>query len=332
MLQDMSAVRAVMAAVRGGPDARLCVLIYHRVPAQVDPMYPDEPDAAAFDARMAFVAARFNVLPLDEAIERVGAGTLPRRALCITFDDGYADNFHVALPILRKHRLPATIFVASGFLDGGRMWNDTIIEAVRRAPPGTLDLCDIGLGAYRLDGWVERRAAVAAILDALKYRASDERQDIADRIGRTVAQALPNDLMLTTSELRGLHSAGICVGGHTVTHPILLRTPADAAREEIRKGRADLEARLGAPVRLFAYPNGKAGRDFGPEHVRMVREAGFHAAFTTDWGAASQLTPRFELPRFTPWDRSNWRFGMRLVHNAVRSGSPAEGTLEATEA
>ena len=116
-----------------GPGSRLTVMIFHRVLKEPDPLLPSEPDEQQFEARMRAVRAWFNVLPLAEAIGRLQAGALPARPLAISFDDGYADNFEVALPVLRKLGLPATFFVATGFLDGGCMWNDTVIETVRRS-------------------------------------------------------------------------------------------------------------------------------------------------------------------------------------------------------
>ena len=95
---------------------------------------------------MALLAAHFTVLPLSEAVERLARGALPARAVCVTFDDGYADNYAVAAPILPGMGSAATFFVAARYLDGGRMWNDTIIEAVRRATGPTLELSGLGLG------------------------------------------------------------------------------------------------------------------------------------------------------------------------------------------
>jgi hypothetical protein len=123
-----------------GARGRLSILILHRVLPAVDPLFPDEVDAARFDRMCRWLTQWFNVLPLDEAVHRLSSGTLPARALSITFDDGYADNHEVALPILQKHRLPATFYIATGFLDGGRMWNDTVIESVRRSPLDRLPL------------------------------------------------------------------------------------------------------------------------------------------------------------------------------------------------
>ena len=122
--------------VAGGSRGRLTILIFHRVRAQPDPLFPNEMHASRV-CRAHGMRAR---LVQRAAARRGGAalerGSLPARALAITFDDGYADNATVALPILRRLGLPATFFVATGFLDGGRMWNDTVIEAVRGAPGG----------------------------------------------------------------------------------------------------------------------------------------------------------------------------------------------------
>ena len=117
-----------------GTKARLQVLIFHRVLPVPDPLFPDEVDARRFDELCGWLKGWFNMLSLDDAVARIKTGTLPTRAACITFDDGYADNYQVALPILRRHGLTATFFVATGFLDGGRMWNDTVIESVRLTP------------------------------------------------------------------------------------------------------------------------------------------------------------------------------------------------------
>ncbi len=102
------------------------------------------------------------------------------------------------------------------------------------------------------------------------------------------------------------------IGGHTVTHPILTRLSADKARHELTEGRARLEALTGAPVPLFAYPNGKADSDYDASHAAMARDAGFIAALSTIWGHADARAPRFELPRVgLEWERG-WRFGVKL--------------------
>lgn len=299
---------------------RLSILIYHRVLRQRDTIFPDEIDAAAFDCHLASLRACFNILPLSEAVQALRAGTLPPRAACITFDDGYADNAEVALPILQRHGVPATVFVATGFLDGGRMWNDTVIELVRAAP----DRLDLGaLGSFELDTPAQRRAAIGSLLGQLKYLPLEARQDAVDALCARVGVALPDNLMMRTEQVRQLHQAGIEIGAHTVHHPILARLGAGQARREIADGRDALEALIGSRVRLFAFPNGKPGQDYLPEHVAMVRELGFDGAVSTAPGAAGRGSDPYQLPRFTPWDQGALRFNLRMLHNLRQRGQAA---------
>ena len=128
-----------------GPKARLSILAFHRVLRESDPLFPEVPDTRRFARVLTWLKGWCNVLPLDKAVDRLSRGQLPERAAAITFDDGYADNYTEALPVLREHGMSATFFVATGFLDGGRMWNDTIIEAIRRTHHDTVDLSRIGL-------------------------------------------------------------------------------------------------------------------------------------------------------------------------------------------
>src|SRR5437762_5792628 len=111
----------------------LSVLIYHRVLDTTDPLRPSEPTGAEFELRMRWLKANFNVISLADAVAGLKSRALPPRALAITFDDGYRDNCQTAMPILTRLGLPATFFIATGYLDGGRMFNDTVIEAVRHA-------------------------------------------------------------------------------------------------------------------------------------------------------------------------------------------------------
>jgi peptidoglycan/xylan/chitin deacetylase (PgdA/CDA1 family) len=98
--------------------------MFHRVSAQLDPLFPETMTVGRFDEICRWASELFNVLPLDEAAERLVDGSLPHRALAITLDDGYADNHDIALPVLRRHRLSATLFVATAFLEGAMMWNE----------------------------------------------------------------------------------------------------------------------------------------------------------------------------------------------------------------
>lgn len=301
---------------------RLSILIYHRVQrqeeAQEEALNNWDVSALVFDGQMREIAANFWPLPLSEAVERLSKRSLPPRAICVTFDDGYADNADVALPILLRHKIPATFFIATGYLDGGRMWNDTVIEAIRAMPSTSLDLTAWGLGTLDVSTIDARRAAIGRILPALKYLASPERDARAAALASRARLQERPDPMMREEQIRGMLRSGMEIGAHTVTHPILTLTSADVARREIVESGRRLADILRVPVRLFAYPNGKPGQDYASEHVRMVREAGYTAAVSTSWGVATARSDVLQLPRFTPWDRAPDRFALRLVRNLVR--------------
>lgn len=304
-----------------GPSSRLSIFIYHRVLPTPDPLFPDEVDVSRFDAQVRWISRWFTVLPLDQAVQCLQDGSLPVGSAAITFDDGYADNLHLAEPILRRHGACATLFVATGFLDGGCMWNDRVIDAVRRTQKPVLHMPDLLPDAVPVVDLMQRRAAIAALLGRLKYLPMSERDRAVDGVVRAAGVCSPDDLMLTSGELRQWLASGQQVGAHTVNHPILARLGDADAREEIRQGRETMQSLLDRRIGLFAYPNGRPGSDYLRLHADMVRELGFDAAVSTSWGAASARSPIFELPRFTPWDRSRLRFGARVVSNLMSSAA-----------
>jgi len=313
--------RAIGTAVSLSPlSRRLSILMYHRISAQIDPLFPGEVDAARFDRQLDFLKQCFTIIPLREAGQMLAEGRLPARAACLTFDDGYADNAEVALPIMQQHGVSATVFVATGFLDGGTMWNDSIIELVRRAPID-FDLRPLGLGEFRLSNDAARSRAIGILLEALKYLPIDERQVQVDAMIALAGVTLPSDMMMRSEQVAQLHRQGIEIGGHTVNHPILARMDGPAARREIADGKAALETITGAPVRTFAYPNGRPGRDYLAEHVAMVRDTGFELAVTTSPGAAATRADCLQLPRFTPWDRGQLGFTARMMRNLATDGA-----------
>lgn len=304
-----------------GPRARLSTLIFHRVLRTPDALQPGEVHALQFDAICRWVKDWFCVMPLLEAAERLAGGTLPARALAITFDDGYADNEEVALPILRTHGLPASFFVATGFIGDGVMWNDEITEAIRRTSADHVDTSTIeGLEATRLElgSDAQRRAALQWILPRVKYMLPQGRRVAIDGLMRVTRSPRAQGVMMSERQIVDLHRAGMTIGAHTCNHPILATLDDDAARNEIAQGRARLESLLDTRVDAFAYPNGKADQDYGVSTVQIVRELGFRTAVTTNWGSASTGLDPMQLPRYTPWRRNRAGFGAQLLSNLRR--------------
>jgi len=303
------------ALAPAGEQSRLSIFMFHRVRSVPDPLFPGDPDATRFEQQMRWVRQWFHVLPLPEAVRRLEQGSLPACPAAITFDDGYADNFTAALPILQRLGLTATVFVATGFLDGGRMWNDVVIDSVRHTSLPRLRLPELGHPELPVETVEQKRAAIELLLPKLKYLPAEERREQTEAVREAARMELPGDIMMTTAQVRAMHAAGITIGAHTVSHPILTRIDSARARCEIEDSRAAVKAITGEDVALFAYPNGKPGKDYAAEHVEMVRRAGFQAAFSTSSGAARRSSDLFQLPRFTPWDRSAPRWAYRLAAN-----------------
>jgi len=306
---------AVRVALTVASRDRLSVLIYHRVPQKPDELLPDEPHAAEFERTMRRVKSVFNVIPLSEGVAGIKSGKLPPRALSITFDDGYANNESVAAPILARLGLHATFFIATGYLDGGRMFNDSVVEAVRGLRETALDLRPLGLGLYRTGSSNERVRTIGEILSAIKYRSPAERVELTERIARIATVDLPADLMMTSAQATNLVRMGFSLGSHTDTHPILARLEPDDARREIEAGKRRVEELAGSRVSLFAYPNGFPGRDYSAATAELVRSAGFDAAVSASPGAARIGCDPYQIPRFTPWDRRFAKFTARMLHN-----------------
>lgn len=310
-----SLLRALGNAIapRAVGKGRLCVVNYHRILPAPDPLLDSEPTVDTFRWQMELLAECFNVLPLHDAVQMLSTERMPPRAVAITFDDGYRSTHDLALPILREYQLPATVFVTTGHMEKGSMWNDIILEAARRLPAGELELQDIGHGRYPLHTVADRHQTAAALTERSKYLPPAERAQLHRKLEALAGVTLQRDLMLTREMLHALDRHQVEIGGHTVSHPILTRVDDATAREEIVNNKRQLEAAIGKPVRLFAYPNGKRGVDFNATHTQMVRDAGYAAAFTTAIGPATSHSDLFEIPRCRPWDANPLMFAGRLL-------------------
>ena len=307
--------RSILAVADRRPG--LSILIFHRVLAVADAFRIGDMTAAQFQVVTENLAQNFSTLPLEEGIERLRNNSLPRAALSITFDDGYADNLEVAAPILVAQGLTATFFIATGFLEGGWMWNDRIIEACKRTRHTATSLPALKLQSIDLSTEAARVAAAFGIIEEAKHLPFEERAAVVAQLQDQLDVELGRGPMLDPESVRRLRDHGMTIGAHTVTHPILATLDHTRARAEISDSRSHLVDILREPIRVFAYPNGRPGRDYRPEHVAMVSEAGFEAALTTATLTARPGMARYELPRFTPWDRTAWRFSARLAYTRM---------------
>lgn len=299
----------------GGKNARLSVLTYHSVLEENDPLCPGSISIGDFYKIIEFLSKNFNILPLGLGVDLLIAGKLPARAVSVTFDDGYANNYNTVLPVLQKYKVPATFFIATGFLDGGIMWNDCIIEVFRRYKSDSMNLGELSLGKYRITNLAERYKATQKVISLLKYIEPEKRLHMVNELVDFCKVDLPDNLMMTSEQVAKISESGMTIGGHTINHPILSKIDDDLAWKEITGGKDKLERLINDRIDLFAYPNGKFDVDYNLRHIKMLEKAGFKAAVSTEWGCSKGSTDCYQLPRFTPWDKEPFRYGVRLILN-----------------
>ncbi len=331
----MTALRRLRAA-RGGAAV---LLTYHRViDIAVDPQRLAVP-TARFAQHVAALAARYKLLTTGDVFGLLAEGRkLPRNAVAITLDDGYADALINALPILEAHEAPATVFVCSGLLGGTReYWWDELERIVLLADelPERLEIelpgAEFGRDTSsartmsdedgrRLVGWdftqpvtsprqqlyLDLAALVEPLAPAVRAQAL---ADLRAQIG-VPAVVRPEKRALNVDELAELEASGLIeIGAHTVNHVRLGGLSATVQSEEIHGSKHALEAACGHSIRSFSYPHGTAG-SYSAETVDIVRNAGFLGACTTrlgsrlPWGAVSIGTDRFAAPRTAAADVS----------------------------
>ena len=304
----------------GGNNGKLSILIHHRILSAPDDLAPDT-TSEQFDWELAILARYFNVLSLGDAVMHLRQGSLPPRSVCITFDDGYANNATHALPLLKKYDLKATFFIATGFLNGGMMWNDKIIETIRQIAAPEVDLSSLSSLPHSLQQRFkvrtihEKHKVVIALLNVLRSIPTNKCLQMVNDIVEFLGYVSSADLMMTDKQVCSLRESGMEIGGHTVNHSILTKIPAAEALQEIHAGKEYLEKLLGERIRFFAYPNGTPRQDYDASHVEQVEKLGFEAAVSTAWGVASSQISRFQLPRFTPWDQTRGAFMIRMFRN-----------------
>lgn len=284
---------------------RFQVLAYHKVSPDRHPFFePVHPDV--FDQQMHFLSRCYRVMPLAELMERNRRGEVPHRAVAITFDDGYRDNYDYAFPILKKYRLPATIFVTTGVIETGKiLWHDRIFDSFRFTRAERAWLPHRNLPELKLHSLEARHSSLPAVLAAARSLYGEAQLRFVKEIENALKpepDECVNHRMLTWKHIQEMHAQGIDFGSHTVSHPILSRIPADELLREIRESKRQLSERLGSPITTFAYPNGHAA-DYNNEVKAALREAGYSCAVTSRWGCNTVFSDPFEIRRGQPWHK-----------------------------
>jgi peptidoglycan/xylan/chitin deacetylase (PgdA/CDA1 family) len=311
------------------------ILAYHRVNDEHDAFFSGMP-TAAFARQIDYVVHNFFTCSLEDAVERMRHRDLPDHAAVVTLDDGYHDNYTQAFPILRRYSIPATIFLTTGAIGTGRrLWHDRVFVAFRRTRLLWLRKWCAALPEFPLNTIPDRLHAQAAALRVLRTLDQEARAVAIDRllhaleIGDDDLATMP--CMLNWDEVRIMQRGGVSFGSHTATHPTLTKATHAVVEYEVYDSKRTLEEQLRAPVRTFAYPNGRS-EDFDESVKGLLRRAGYTCAVTTVAGANTYGQDAFELRRSSPWDTHLPLFAARLNWQQFRHSPTHPARLSAPRA
>lgn len=272
--------------------AALRVLAYHRVvEGPWDDFLFDEhiisATPEAFEAQMRFAKKNFDVVSFRDldACDREDK-PWPKKALIVTFDDGYRDNFTHAFPVLRELGLPATIFLTTGHIDQSQLfWWDAIAYCFKKTSLAAILMPELGEAEMPLATAQQRRQAVDAALNWAKNVPDAVRKGFVAHLPNVLKVQLPCDVAkgmhLSWDEVRLMAQDGIEFGSHTVTHPILSCVDNAQLLYEACMSKSTIEREVGQPALSFAFPAGTRKRRSQAAHA-IIKECGYHFAVVYD--------------------------------------------------
>jgi peptidoglycan/xylan/chitin deacetylase (PgdA/CDA1 family) len=277
---------------------RLLILLWHNVEGTW--YHPSRPGAGmqGLTHQLKGLKRLATVVPLTSALDTLMAGnSLPRRAVALTFDDGYRDNLELAASLLQELELPATFFLIPGILSREvRPWWESVAWGFTCSSRPTVTwggkvLATRGRLGRRSYLWVAERLKML-------NRASLERS-VTDLLELLAPTGEPNhdELFLDWDGARRLVRQGFAVGSHSMYHTVLSRETPDEQARNLAASRARLEAELGVPAELVAYPSGTRA-DYDASTVDAAKRAGHTYALAAHAGVHTSRTSPYAIPRF----------------------------------
>ncbi len=296
-VMDRAKLPSLLLGLRAkGGSPWFSVLTYHRAahPEANDELDPGTIDVTpeAFDRHVTYMKRWFDIVGMDDFFAFRRGGTLPKNPLLITFDDGYKDNHDTVLPILQKHGVKATFFIATHYLSERRLfWWDKIALYISRSKRASMVLEYPSHRTFSLADDKAKAKTRGHLLRIVKdcYGLDLDRflAELASAAGVTFTRdeerAMTDKLLMTWDHVRALRSAGMDVQSHTSTHRVLQTIDEATIERELVESRAVLEGVLGEPVRAISYPVGKS-LSLSPAIRTAVKKAGYELGFSNASG------------------------------------------------
>ena len=260
---------------------------------------------------MAFLSKYRRVVPLSEVVDQITKGTSPSAGtVCITFDDGYLDNLTIAAPILEKYKLPATLFLATGYIERGEsQWADVLFCVLRRRTVDKLRIASLASREIILTSETSRKAVRTMLHRLLLEGTNQERAQLLREIERQLKPKLhvPR-LTLNWDDVRELRRRYpfFEIGGHTRDHIDLRTQRGEIARSEIRGCADDLRRELSMEPQHFSFPYGR----WCPETREIVVASGWQSAVAAGSNVRiGKASDKFAMPRVdAPRIMTDFRF------------------------
>lgn len=277
---------------------KILILMYHRFSRTPDPFKISEKE---FEAHLEYLQRRTTVVSLDEILSAENPDDLPPNPTVITIDDGYRDAYDIAFPLLKKYRMPATLYVVTEFVAGGIwLWTDFtryLLDASGAEffsyehPNGEKFEAELNSSADRFE-------AAGRLNSILKKLPEKEKNFRIGEIARSLEMQIPTEptedfAAISWEQAREMDADLVKIESHTATHPILPNVGGKRLAFELVEAKKKLETVLGRKIRHFCYPNGSLN-----EKVRAaVEEAGYASAVTTEYGFNAETADSFLLKR-----------------------------------
>ncbi len=277
---------------------KVLILMYHGFSQQP---HPHKIVAGEFAAHLDYLGKYHRVLPLSDVIESLQNGkTLPRNTAVVTIDDGYADSYDIAFPLLKERQMPATIYAVTDFLDGKCwLWTDLVryILSETKGDAISIEVENETIETNLRDG-IQRLETAGRINSRLKKMPDDLKDKKIAEIASSLAVEIPAKPTgdfgpITWEQAREMDAENVRIESHTVRHPILTNIAAADLEFELANSKQRLEKMLDRPVENFCYPNGS----FNENIRKAVERAGYQSATTTNYGFNVTHTDRFALNR-----------------------------------
>jgi peptidoglycan/xylan/chitin deacetylase (PgdA/CDA1 family) len=294
LLHQTGVMRAALALRSSVLSPWLSVLTYHRFPNPTGKdLFDDEVvdvTPECFERQIVALQRHFTLVGVDELCAFAAGRPLPPNAVAITFDDGYLDNYEIALPILRRHGAKAVFFLSTGCIGERRLyWWDRVAYILKRTPRHAFKLnypfqVEISLA--------DRPVALERILRLMKTHPALDLERFLDELAHAAEVAwsqklertFAERLLMTWDHVRELRRAGMDVQSHTRTHRVLDTLPPPDLHDELAGSRADLEREVGEPARALAYPVGNALGKNSPIRAAMA-QAGYEIGLSSNTGS-----------------------------------------------